>query len=118
MSALVIFDETARIPPATPYIFRIPWCLPFPSPIEGDGGTIPSGEVADQLHVGVLVEVWVGMELSCDQIFDLSRSRSVDVGEAIDLRTRGGAIRLGALLRCLSDVEGEGKHKLVLAAQL
>jgi hypothetical protein len=39
-----------------------------------------------QLNVRVLVQVWVGVELSYNQIFHLFRTRCKDVGQASDLR--------------------------------
>lgn len=68
---LIIVQEAATIPPPSTLIFRRLWRLPFPRPIELDGGVAVGRKVTDMLHIGVVLKIWVGMEFPCYQVIQL-----------------------------------------------
>ncbi len=120
------FPYAARGPPAAPLVLGLPRRLPGPRPLEGHRGAPAGAEVADELDIGVLMQVRIGMELARDQVLDLAGRRGVDVGEAVDGGVGSGAICVGGgggggrrrCLRRLPDDEGEGEGKLVVVDQL
>jgi len=64
--------HTAGIPPASALVLCVLGWFPPPSPVKGDRGAPFGGIVADQLDIGVLVEIWVGVELASDKILDFA----------------------------------------------
>ena len=86
---------TAGVAPATTAVLGLLWGLPFPGPVELYRGGATGVEVAHQSDVGVFVQIWVGVKLARDQLFNLSRIRAKDVGQAgelsVERRHAGGS---------------------------
>ena len=64
--ALIVVEEAAAIPPSPTLVFRRLRRLPFPRPVKLNRGITIRREVTNMLNVGVILEVWVCMEFSCD----------------------------------------------------
>ena len=62
---------TAGIAPTAAVIFGLLWRLPLPRPLELHRGHTTGIIVADEFNVGILVQVWVGMELARDELVNL-----------------------------------------------
>lgn len=69
-------------------VFGLLWRLPLPRPLELYRGHTTGIVVADEFNVGILVQVWVGMEFACDELVDLFCTRTKDVGQATQLRVQ------------------------------
>lgn len=117
MGPRVVLYKAAGVPPAAAGVFPSPRWLPLPGPVKCYGRATSGCEVADQLNVGVLVEVWIGVEFPGDKRLDLAQCGGMDVCEATDLGIDGRAVRTGAQGGCLAYVEFEGEHELVIVAQ-
>ena len=74
---LVIVQKAAAVPPAASFVFRGLWGLPSPAPFERHGGRAFGRVISDELNVGIILQVWVRMELSCDQVIQFFRVRRV-----------------------------------------
>lgn len=111
---------TARIPPPTASILGDFRRLPFPRPLERHRGAPIGTVVANKLHVGILVEVWVGVEFACDEILDLSGSRSIGEGETRDVGIDWLGVDVGGdgARLCLAQDKVEGEDEFVVAIQL
>lgn len=107
----------ARVPPSATFILVGFGRLPFPRPLERHRGAAIGAVVADELHVGILMEVWVGVEFACDEILDLPRSRGIGEGETGDIGIYwlGIGVGRGLAMLCLAQDEVEGEDELVIA---
>ncbi len=112
------FPYAARGPPAAPLVLGLPRRLPGPRPLEGHRGAPAGAEVADELDIGVLMQVRIGMELARDQVLDLAGRRGVDVGEARDLGVDEVSPVSGWRRLRLSNDKGKAKYKLFIADEL
>ena len=74
--------HTTRVPPATTEVLILLWGPPLPRPLELYRRDARGVVVAYQGDVGVLVQVWIGMEFSRDQLFDFSRVGSENIRQA------------------------------------
>jgi hypothetical protein len=70
---LIVVQETAAVPPATSLVLCGLWGLPSPAPFERHRGRAFSGVVSDKLDVGIVLQVWVRVELPCNQIIQFFR---------------------------------------------
>lgn len=77
------------VPPTPPSVLCSSRWFPFPDPFKGDGWTSVGGIVANQLDIGIFVQVRVGMKFASDKVLDLSRVRGTDVGETSDCCVHG-----------------------------
>lgn len=120
---LVVVQEAAAVPPSSTFILRRLRRLPFPRPIELDGGAAVGREVAHMLHVGVVLEVRICVELSRYQIIQLFCIRSMGKCEACKAgikHFRAGSSdtvysRAGSLTGLgLSDDKGKAEVQLLL----
>lgn len=66
--SLIIVQKTAAVAPATAPVFRRFWWLPFPGPVELNGRTTASRVISHKLHVGIVLQVGIRMELAGDQV--------------------------------------------------
>lgn len=84
------------------------------------------GVVADQLDLGILVEVGIGVELARDEVVEVALARGKDKRQAVDVgvdEARGGAVgsrrrRIGGRDgEVLAQDKGEVEEQLVVAGQ-
>lgn len=68
---LIIIQETATVAPAAALVFYRLGRFPFPGPIELNRRTAFSRVIAHELNVGIILQVGICMELSCDQVVQL-----------------------------------------------
>ena len=73
---------TAGIAPTTAMVFGLLWRLPLPRPLKLHRRHATSVVVANEFNVWILVQVWVGMKLACDELVNLFCTRTKDVGQA------------------------------------
>lgn len=112
-------SHAAGVSPAAALVFGVLWRSPFPRPFECHRLAPAGAVVAHELDIGVLVEVWIGLELSSYESLDFARGRRIDICEAVDLCIGRGERfctvrgRCQSLLR-LSDHKREGKDELVV----
>ena len=86
MRALIVLHKAATITPTTTAVLGWLWRSPFPGPIKLHTSTTSSRVVTHELDIGILMQVWVGVEFSDYQILYLFRSRREDVCQTGDLR--------------------------------
>ena len=116
---MIIFDEAAAIAPSTSAIFGWLWRPPFPRPIKLYARATARGVVSYQLHIWVLVQVWIGVELANDKILRLFSARCEDVCQARYLGIDRCSWAFVFRCRCpieltlLPDNEGESEVEVV-----
>jgi hypothetical protein len=84
MGPLVIFEEATAVPPSSSLVLGRLRRPPFPGPVVVDRKTAIGRVVSHELDVGVLVDVWVRMKFSRDQVVQLSCIRRVRKSQAGD----------------------------------
>lgn len=124
MATRIVLDKAARVPPTTTPFFQRPRWLPLPSPFKGDRGATASAVISNQVDIGILVQVGVGVELPSDEVLDFPWSGCTNVGKSGDLIvcrrglvvSRAGRLACGLRLR-LAHHEGEGEYQLVVVVE-
>jgi len=109
----------ACIPPPAHLFIELLGRIPFPRPIKCDRGAAAGRVVADKLDAGILVEVWVRMKLSRDQVVDFFWGRAVYERKTIDLgverrRRRGRSVGRWRKVLRLSHDKREDKLELIV----
>ena len=68
---LIIIQETATVAPAAALVFYRLGRFPFPGPIELNRRAAFGRVIPHELNVGIILQVGICMELSCDQVVQL-----------------------------------------------
>lgn len=71
--ALIVVEKAAAVAPAAASVLCRLGRLPFPGPVELNRRTALGRKVANELHVGVVLQIGVRMELARDQVIQLFR---------------------------------------------
>lgn len=83
MRALIVLHETAAVSPSRAAVLLCLWWTPLPLPLKGNRFLAAGRKVADELDIGVLVEVWVGVKFEGDEVLDFFGCGSCNVCEAV-----------------------------------
>jgi hypothetical protein len=75
-------NTAAGAPTSTPTLAGL-GRSPFPRPLKLHRRASACGVVSNQLNLGVLVEIGVGLKLPCHQVVQVLRTRGKDEGQAV-----------------------------------
>ena len=78
--------HAACVSPSSAFLLELFRRLPCPSPVKGYRRATLCRVVAHKVHLRVLVNIRVGVELPRDKVFHISLRRRIDKGESVDLR--------------------------------